>query len=73
MVKKEGLDKSREKRLGEKLKVSAKMAREDPSIQGVGLEAWIQKTVKSPREYLELLSTADDQKAYTSWLLDIAP
>jgi len=34
-------------------------------------KGWLQKTVKNPKAYLELLTKADDEAAYEVWLQDI--
>ena len=68
MVQEDGLDKSIEKRLWEKLNVATTMARSEKSLGRMTLEQWLPKTVKDPRSYLELLALADDEGAYERWL-----
>lgn len=68
LVQEEGLDKSIEKRLWEKLNVATTMARSEKSMGRMTLAQWLPKTVKDPGAYLELLTLAEDEGAYERWL-----
>lgn len=67
MVHDEGLGKSDEKRLWEKLHVAAKMARDESQSTRV-IERWVREVVKDADDYLELLRLAHDEDGYKAWL-----
>lgn len=72
MVQGEGLDKSHEKRLWEKMHIAGRMARANKAVGKGGLAGWLTKNVRDTAAYLALLATIDDEPAYEAWLQDIA-
>jgi hypothetical protein len=71
MVQDEGLDKSHEKRLWEKLNVAFKMAETQSGMDDTDLEIFLKNTVKDPAAYGELLHLAQNEQGYEAWLQDI--
>lgn len=69
MVQREGVEKSVEKRLWEKMTVAAKMAVTD-KFSRADLLAWLRQCVKPGRaaEYVALLDLTRSERAYEAWL-----